>query len=327
MEPCERMNQAVSSTSRRRDSGRVLLSAVVLVGLACGGCASNKPLPVFEVPTDAVTVQGVLSAGSDTNPDPTGRPAPVLIRLYELASDDPFKRLDFFSLFDHEPAVLGASLLRVREFPMVPGQVVDVSGQLDPRTQFFGAIAAVRDLDRAPWRVVIPRPTKTVRPSEPQRLGMNIMVGAAGVALYVAEIPAGQAPAMSLSPTIPGLAVPAAPGFSAPGVTPPALPGVNTPVVAPIPGVTAPLVPGLAAPAVPGVAMPGTAPTGVPVVPAAPVLATPAVPGLTAPLVPPVPGVTAPVLPTTPQPVGLPVSPFAPTVPGARPAVPVYDPR
>ena len=157
-----------------------------LIGMVLAACAA-KPLPMampkIEIPTDQILIQGQLVAAPDVNPDPSGQPAPVLVRVYELSSDEVFNGVDFFTLFDHEQAVLGAALLRVRSFQLVPGQAVDISGQSDPRTQFVGVVAAVRDLDRARWRATAPLPPKRVRPSEPNRVAASIVVGRGGVGM------------------------------------------------------------------------------------------------------------------------------------------------
>ncbi len=157
------------------------LVAVATLGLmtACGG---NLP-PKIEIPTDQIQLSGQLTASVDVNPDPDGLPAPVLVRLYELTSDDVFNRTDFFSLFDQEQAVLGGNLLRAREFQLVPGQIVDISGQVDPRTQFLGIIAAVRDIYATRWRATAPLPAKTVRPSEPHRIVAELAVTRYGVTI------------------------------------------------------------------------------------------------------------------------------------------------
>ena len=147
------------------------------------GCA-GKP-PKIEIPTDVILIQGQLAAAPDVNPDPDGQPSPVLVRIYELVSDDVFNRTDFFTLFDHEPEVLGAALLRVRDFQLVPGQGVDITGQADSRTQYIGVIAAVRDLDAARWRVAAPLPPKTVKVSLPHQVGAQIGVTRAGVQLLL----------------------------------------------------------------------------------------------------------------------------------------------
>lgn len=159
-------------------------SVVVLLA----ACAA-KPPPKVEMPTDVVLLQGQLSASEDVNPGPDGRAAPVLVRLYELASDDVFNGADFFTLFDHETAVLGAALLRVRDFQLVPGQVVEITGQADPRTQYLGVIAGIRDLDAAPWRAAAPVPPKTVKPSLPHQVTAQVSVSRQGVSLILALPP------------------------------------------------------------------------------------------------------------------------------------------
>ena len=169
--------------------------ALAMLGILAmrAGCA-GKPPPKIEIPTNVILIQGKLGAAPDVNPDPSGQPSPVLVRVYELVSDDVFNRTDFFTLFDHESAVLGGALLRVRNFPLVPGQLVDITGQADPNTQFIGVIAAVRDLDAARWRATAPLPPKTVQPSLPHQVTAQIGIARAGVQLMLGGAPVPEIP-------------------------------------------------------------------------------------------------------------------------------------
>jgi len=168
-----------------------LLFMMLLTLIGQAGCAA-KPPPKVEVPTNVIEAQGSVEAGADANPDSAGSASPALVRVYELASDDVFNRLDFFSLFDHEPELLGAALLRVRSFPLAPGQKTDLAGQLDPRTQFVGVIAALRSLDNVHWRVSRPLPPKTVPPSQPLKVEIVVALTRNGVALGVTPLGASE---------------------------------------------------------------------------------------------------------------------------------------
>lgn len=207
-------------------------------------------MPAIEIPTDQIALQGQLYAAADVNPDMLGRAAPVMVRIYELASDEVFNRIDFFSLYDHEPAVLGPALLRARSFQLAPGQALDITGNVEPRTQFIGVVAAFRDLDRARWRVLAPLPPKTAKISEPHRVAALVQVGSAGLALSLgpaagasssmgnSTAPGAPLPEPTVNPIVsPGLGqatvgMPAVEGTGAgvPGVGVPAVgaPGVNT---------------------------------------------------------------------------------------------------
>ena len=48
----------------------------------------------------------MLSAASDVNPDATGRPSPIVVRVYQLRADAAFAAADFFALFDEEQQTL-----------------------------------------------------------------------------------------------------------------------------------------------------------------------------------------------------------------------------
>lgn len=185
MMSCATRRQRRALSSRYSKLRRISFAVIVAALAACAAKPPPMVMPKFEVPTDQILIQGQLVAAPDVNPDPSGQPAPVLVRVYELNSDEVFNGVDFFTLFDHEQAVLGAALLRVRSFQLVPGQAVDISGQSDPRTQFIGVVAAVRDLDRARWRATAPLPPKRARPSEPNRVAASIVVGRGGVGMTV----------------------------------------------------------------------------------------------------------------------------------------------
>jgi len=67
----------------------LLVSALLLS--ACG--SKGGVPPVIKVGTD-VEVAAAL------NPDPSGRPSPLVLVIYQLKSADDFRNKDFFSVFD-----------------------------------------------------------------------------------------------------------------------------------------------------------------------------------------------------------------------------------
>lgn len=75
-----------------------LLAPLVLLAR----CGSSPPPPVL-----TLTIQ----TGPDQNPDSAGHPAPVAIRIYQLASLAAFSRADVFALIDRQAETLGADYL------------------------------------------------------------------------------------------------------------------------------------------------------------------------------------------------------------------------
>ena len=88
-----------------------------------GACASHAPTNI------AVNV----SSAADVNPDSSGRPSPIVARIYELSGTDRFSKADIFQLLDHEPDIQDAA--DAVELPPVAGDIdfVDVGFGYDER--------------------------------------------------------------------------------------------------------------------------------------------------------------------------------------------------
>lgn len=143
----------LASPSRRK------LFSWALAGLAVAtvaGC-SSAPKPTVV----AATVQ----AADNLNPDATGRPSPLVVRVYELKALSAFNDADFFSLWDRDQQTLGADLNGREELVLRPGDSHNMVRVTKPDTGFIGVVAAFRDLERAKWRAnvaVVPNKTLPV---------------------------------------------------------------------------------------------------------------------------------------------------------------------
>jgi type VI secretion system protein VasD len=126
--------------------GRRTLIAAAALFAATGN--SGPPPPAVGVLT--------IIAGADQNPDPSGHPAPVAIRVYELAASGKFERADVFALTEREQQTLGPDDLGSEEFVLRPGETRTVTRGLKPGTQMIGVIVLFRDIDHAAWRAVAP---------------------------------------------------------------------------------------------------------------------------------------------------------------------------
>jgi type VI secretion system protein VasD len=129
------------------------LSAVAI--LTVGGCGSDDPEPLLPLPTQ---IEAKLAAAANVNPDVEGKPAPVVVRLYELAAATAFGNADFFQLHDDDKAVLGADLIGRSEYILVPGETITVSKAVPAEVRFLGATAAYQAIEAASWRALTPVP-------------------------------------------------------------------------------------------------------------------------------------------------------------------------
>ena len=144
---------AVTASAYRTDArGVACVLAMAAFIIVVAACASKPPPPPL--------LRGAINVDRKANPDGSGRPSPVVIRVYELKSLSAFNTADFFALFEKEGETLGGDLVGREEFQLDPGETRPYQRQLQPDTKFIGVVAAFRDLERARWRQSAPLPDK-----------------------------------------------------------------------------------------------------------------------------------------------------------------------
>jgi type VI secretion system protein VasD len=153
---------------------RKLACAAALCSIALGlhGCASApKPTPA----------KAALVATADINPDIEGRPAPIVVRIYELKEEGAFNSADYFRLIDNEQQTLGPSLVAREEYELQPGESRTWDLKIPPEARFVAAAAGFRDLSNSHWRALIPTPKKGWRTKKltisVSKSAVNIAVG------------------------------------------------------------------------------------------------------------------------------------------------------
>jgi type VI secretion system protein VasD len=155
-------------------SRRIWGAWIACVALALTACASKPPKPV--------ETKATLSASADVNPDSSGRPSPIVVRVYQLRGDTEFNNADFFALYEKDKEILGASLISREEKTLFPGQQLETDVPLSPEARFVGAIAAYRDLGTSRWRAIIGKPEKSLlKMLATQRI--NVQVGKDAITL------------------------------------------------------------------------------------------------------------------------------------------------
>lgn len=163
---------------------------VVTSAVGCGKTppavppAQPTPAPVPPSITIAAPVEAkvkavmTITAGADANPDATGRPSPVVVRVYQLKTDALFNGAEFFPLFDDDQKVLGGELISRDEYVMTPAERRTIDVVVSDQTRFVGAIAAYRDIRNSQWRALA---------AAAPRKAVNIDVGRARVTLSLAD--------------------------------------------------------------------------------------------------------------------------------------------
>lgn len=124
------------------------------LALLLAACASGDPKPHEPLRLDLT-----ISAATTVNPDDQGRAAPIVVRIYELKSDNAFKAADFFSLQEKDKTVLTDDLVKRDEFQLRPGEHQTIRRIADASSTTLGVIAEYRDLPHAVWRTTYLLPT------------------------------------------------------------------------------------------------------------------------------------------------------------------------
>ena len=135
------------------------------------------PLTITAPPEAPVKAPMVISVSADTNPDATGRPSPVVLRIYQLRTDAAFNSAEYFALYDDEKKVLGSERISGDEFVLAPAERRTIEISVAPEARFVGAVAAFRDIRNAQWRAVVPA----------SRKGLTVTVEKARVTLSAAN--------------------------------------------------------------------------------------------------------------------------------------------
>ena len=173
----------LSSTRRRAGlfaADLVAALPAVLVLAALAGCAAPPPPPPPPTVADLT-----VSTTADVNPTAAGQGAPVVLRIYQLASPAGFEKAEFFRLLNQDAATLGADLVKKDEYLLAPGATRTINLTPGPTVKALGVFAAYRDFQHATWRgtAEIP-PNKTT----------NVAISADGKGVKVVATPAPPPP-------------------------------------------------------------------------------------------------------------------------------------
>ena len=145
---------------RRRSLLQALPPFASLALLRCGGPPPPKPPPELTL---------VMTGSADQNPDHSGKPSPVAVRIYQLTATAKFERADVFALTEHEQQTLGQDSVSSQEFVLSPGESQTKTFELKQGVQAIGVVVLYRDIDNAQWRATAPAAS-----SGPTKLALGV---------------------------------------------------------------------------------------------------------------------------------------------------------
>lgn len=121
-----------------------LLFSLSLIG-GCGSMQKSSP----------TRIDLEITGSERLNPDLSGRPSPIVVRLYELKNPVAFEHAEFFALYQQPQETLSLDLVAQEELELRPGE----QHRLNLTTReggYLAVLAAYRNLPEADWRVVVP---------------------------------------------------------------------------------------------------------------------------------------------------------------------------
>lgn len=163
------------AAGRRLSRRRLVLAAAALALVA--GCGSDEPTGPPPTPVTAS-----VEASPFLNPDRNNRPSPVVVIVYGLTDDAKFKGAGFFELYEQDEATLGEAIKTRQEFIIAPGDVEDLSLEIDGTATFLAVLAAYRDIDNAQFKAIA-----AMTPGEP--FNVQIKLQSAAIVLVTPEAP------------------------------------------------------------------------------------------------------------------------------------------
>lgn len=149
----------------RSHRSSTVAAALSLAALLAAGCAkppatAPPPLTIAAAPDAKTNAAMTISVSAEANPDRTGRPSPVVVRVYQLKTDAAFTAASFVDLFESEDKTLGPELISRDEYVLAPKESRTIDIAISGETRFVGAAAGFRDIRNAEWRVLVPAPRK-----------------------------------------------------------------------------------------------------------------------------------------------------------------------
>ncbi|MNE17041.1 Type VI secretion lipoprotein [compost metagenome] len=102
---------------------------------------------------DSEKVILTADGGNQLNPDASGTPLSVVMRVYQLTSLERFTSTDADSLWDDPKKALGNTLVESREITLLPGIGQIDQWTLSPSARYVGVAAFFRVDDNGRWKV------------------------------------------------------------------------------------------------------------------------------------------------------------------------------
>lgn len=132
----------------------LILPTIILSMLMLSACSSDKKPPKeSDGSGDKINVQIIVSP--ESNPDDAGRPSPIRLDLYQLATDSEFKQFNYLELTEQAKEKIGDKLIQHDQYIFYPDTVKVLPVKVDSHLKYLGVVAGYRNLDNSQWRLIL----------------------------------------------------------------------------------------------------------------------------------------------------------------------------
>ncbi len=154
------MNHQKSCRKIRNSLICVFLCITLIALSGCGRKNKTPPPPI--TPPPPTTIDALLTAAEDVNPDINARPSPIVVRVYQLKSAGLFDLTDFDALYHQDTTILADDLVSRDEFHMKPGDKLEYKRKPASDARFLAVMGAYRNLNNAVWKKVFEIPSNQI---------------------------------------------------------------------------------------------------------------------------------------------------------------------
>src|SRR5262249_47992811 len=154
------MPSSSTALAPRRSSWSRRLLALSLAGIACGGavallasgCSSAEPPPAAPKPCDVQAVTLNIYAADNINPNDSGNPRPVVVRLYQLKNDVRMENASYDDILLKDKETLQDDLMKVDELSVFPNDLVQVKFERMKEASVLGGVALFHSPKGNSWK-------------------------------------------------------------------------------------------------------------------------------------------------------------------------------
>lgn len=133
-------------------AGSGLLGGALLVVSIGSGCGPAPPPPEEPKPCDKQIVTLDIYGAGNINPNESGNPRPVVVRLYQLASDLNLQNARYDDVLLRAEETLGKDVMKQDDVTVFPNDHLQVKFERNKEASFLGGVALFHGPKGQSWK-------------------------------------------------------------------------------------------------------------------------------------------------------------------------------